>query len=92
MRLLHTMIRVGDLNRSIDFYTNILGMTKVAQEFMSKLIETSGHIVNISSISGCMPYPGGHVYGGTKAYTNQFSNNLRIDLLGTGVRVTDIAP
>jgi len=59
---------------------------------MPQLIEGKGHLVNISSISWHMPYPGGHVYGWTKSYVNQLSNNLRIDLLGTWVRITDIAP
>jgi 3-hydroxy acid dehydrogenase/malonic semialdehyde reductase len=51
-----------------------------------------GHIVNISSIAGKYPYPGGNVYGASKAFVQQFSRNLRTDLLGTQVRVTDIAP
>lgn len=49
-------------------------------------------IINIGSIAGQWPYPGSHVYGGTKAFVKQFSYNLRCDLLGTGVRVTDLAP
>ena len=71
---------------------NILWLVKIAKSFMPHLIEGQGHLVNISSISGVMPYPWGHVYGGTKSFVNQFSNNLRIDLLWTKVRVTDIAP
>ena len=49
-------------------------------------------IINIGSVAGHWPYPGGHVYGATKAFVEQFGYNLRCDLLGTGVRVTDIAP
>jgi sulfoacetaldehyde reductase len=49
-------------------------------------------IINIGSIAGQWPYPGSHVYGATKAFVKQFSHNLRCDLLGTGVRVTDLAP
>jgi len=71
---------------------NIMWLTKIAHSFMPQLIEGKGHLVNISSISWHMPYPGGHVYGWTKSYVNQLSNNLRIDLLGTWVRITDIAP
>jgi NADP-dependent 3-hydroxy acid dehydrogenase YdfG len=52
----------------------------------------SGHIVNISSTAASWPYPGGNVYGGTKAFVSQFSRNLRADLLGTRVRVTCIQP
>ncbi|HBS7982601.1 TPA: SDR family NAD(P)-dependent oxidoreductase [Klebsiella pneumoniae] len=49
-------------------------------------------IINIGSIAGQWPYPGSHVYGASKAFVKQFSYNLRCDLLGTGVRVTDLAP
>ena len=51
-----------------------------------------GHVVNIGSTAGEWPYPGGNVYGATKAFVRQFSYNLRADLLGTKVRVTDIEP
>jgi NADP-dependent 3-hydroxy acid dehydrogenase YdfG len=51
-----------------------------------------GHIVNIGSIAGDWPYPGGNVYGATKAFVKQFSRNLRADLFGTAVRVTNIEP
>ena len=49
-------------------------------------------IINVGSIAGQWPYPGSHVYGASKAFVKQFSYNLRCDLLGTGVRVTDLAP
>jgi 3-hydroxy acid dehydrogenase/malonic semialdehyde reductase len=52
----------------------------------------SGHAVNLGSIAGTYPYPGGNVYGATKAFVHQFSLNLRSDLHGTGVRVTCIEP
>jgi len=51
-----------------------------------------GHVVNIGSTAGRWPYPGGNVYGATKAFVEQFSRNLRADLLGTRVRVTHLAP
>ncbi|WP_114392063.1 SDR family oxidoreductase [Oleisolibacter albus] len=51
-----------------------------------------GHIINISSIAGSYPYPGGHVYCASKAFVTQFSLSLRADLTGTGVRVTSIEP
>ncbi|HVY16261.1 MAG TPA: SDR family NAD(P)-dependent oxidoreductase [Rhodopila sp.] len=51
-----------------------------------------GHIINIGSTAGTYPYPGGHVYGASKAFVKQFSLNLRADLIGTGVRVTDLEP
>ncbi|HXN16667.1 MAG TPA: SDR family NAD(P)-dependent oxidoreductase, partial [Usitatibacter sp.] len=51
-----------------------------------------GHIVNLGSIAAKYPYPGGNVYGATKAFVHQFSLNLRADLLGSAVRVTDVQP
>jgi len=51
-----------------------------------------GHVVNIGSIAATYPYPGGNVYGGTKAFAHQFSLGLRADLHGTRVRVTCIEP
>jgi 3-hydroxy acid dehydrogenase/malonic semialdehyde reductase len=51
-----------------------------------------GHVVNIGSTAGRWPYPGANVYGATKAFVDQFSLNLRADLLGTKVRVTVIDP
>src|SRR5919109_717011 len=51
-----------------------------------------GHVVNLGSVAGTYPYPGGNAYGGTKAFVHQFSLNLRSDLHGTGVRVTCIEP
>ncbi len=51
-----------------------------------------GHIVNISSVAAIYPYPGGDVYGASKAFVTQFSLNLRADLVGTAVRVTDLEP
>ncbi len=52
----------------------------------------SGQIINIGSISAIVPYKGGNVYGATKAFVRQFSRNLRTDLFGTGIRVTNIEP
>jgi len=52
----------------------------------------TGHVVNLGSIAGTYPYPGGNVYGATKAFVHQFSLNLRSDLHGTGVRVTCVEP
>jgi 3-hydroxy acid dehydrogenase/malonic semialdehyde reductase len=49
-------------------------------------------VVNIGSVAGSYPYPGGNVYGGTKAFVHQFTLNLKAELLGTGVRATSIEP
>jgi 3-hydroxy acid dehydrogenase/malonic semialdehyde reductase len=51
-----------------------------------------GHVINIGSVAGSYAYPGGNVYGGTKAFVQQFSRNLRADLLHTHVRVTCVEP
>jgi 3-hydroxy acid dehydrogenase/malonic semialdehyde reductase len=51
-----------------------------------------GHVVNIGSTAAEWPYPGANVYGASKAFVRQFSLNLRADLLGSLVRVTDIEP
>ncbi len=72
--------------------TNVLGLVNLTHALLPRLIENRGAIVNISSIAGSYPYPGGNVYGGTKAFVTQFSLGLRSDLHGTGVRVTSIEP
>jgi 3-hydroxy acid dehydrogenase / malonic semialdehyde reductase len=73
--------------------TNVKGLMYCTRFVLPGMVERNrGHIVNLGSIAGEFPYPGGHVYGGTKAFVHQFSNNLRADLLGTNIRVTDIAP
>ena len=51
-----------------------------------------GHVVNLGSVAGAYPYPGGNVYGATKAFVHQFSLNLRADLLGKNIRVTSVEP
>lgn len=73
--------------------TNINGLMYMTRSFLPQMVERkSGHIVNIGSIAGSWPYPGGNAYGATKAFVAQFSRNLRSDVHGTGVRVTNIEP
>jgi serine 3-dehydrogenase len=72
--------------------TNVTALVTMTRLLLPQLIERRGAIVNISSISGTHPYTGGNVYGGTKAFVTQFSANLRVDLHGTGVRVSNIEP
>ena len=85
-------VDLQDWHTMID--TNITGLVNVTHALLPTLIATGAgaSIVNIGSVAGHWPYPGGHVYGATKAFVEQFGYNLRCDLLGTGVRVTDIAP
>ena len=73
--------------------TNIKGLMYCTRQILPGMVQRRrGHIVNIGSVAGSTPYPGGNVYGATKAFVKQFSNNLRTDLLGTPVRVTNIEP
>lgn len=73
--------------------TNIIGLTYLTRRLLPAMVaRQSGYVINIGSIAGTYPYPGGNVYGATKAYVRQFSLNLRADLAGTGVRVSNIEP
>ena len=72
--------------------TNVLALVTVTRRLLPLLVERKGAIINIGSIAGSYPYPGGNTYGGTKAFVRQFSLGLRSDLHGTGVRVTSIEP
>lgn len=72
--------------------TNISGLIAITHKLLPRLVERKGAIINLSSVAATYPYPGGNVYGGTKAFVQQFSLGLRSDLHGTGVRVTSIEP
>ena len=82
---------LDDWEQMVD--TNCKGLMYVTRALLPGMIERGrGHVINIGSVAGEWPYPGGNVYGATKAFVRQFSLNLRADLLGTPVRVTDIEP
>ncbi|AUG98634.1 SDR family NAD(P)-dependent oxidoreductase [Pectobacteriaceae bacterium CE70] len=85
-------VALEDWHTMID--TNVTGLVNVTHALLPTLIKTGkgASIINIGSIAGQWPYPGSHVYGASKAFVKQFSYNLRCDLQGTGVRVTDLAP
>jgi 3-hydroxy acid dehydrogenase/malonic semialdehyde reductase len=73
--------------------TNCKGLVTCTRALLPGMVSRGrGHVVNIGSVAGTYPYPGGNVYGATKAFVHQFSLALRSDLLGTGVRVTSIEP
>ena len=72
--------------------TNVTGLVTITHRLLPTLIAQKGAIINISSVAATYPYPGGNVYGGTKAFVSQFSLGLRSDLHGTGVRVTSVEP
>lgn len=82
---------LDDWDTMID--TNCKGLTYCARALMPGMCARDrGHIVNLGSVAGTYPYPGGNAYGATKAFVQQFSLNLRADLLGYNVRVTDVEP
>ncbi len=83
--------QIEDWERCVDI--NIKGLLYCTHSVLPEMVErNSGHILNLGSIAGSYPYPGGNVYGGTKAFVHQFSLNLRADLLGSAVRVSCIEP
>ena len=83
--------KVEDFETMID--TNVKGLiysTKAVLPLLYK--QEKGYIFNLGSTAGSWPYPGSNVYGATKAFVKQFSLNLRNDLVGTNIRVTNIEP
>jgi 3-hydroxy acid dehydrogenase/malonic semialdehyde reductase len=73
--------------------TNCKGLVTVTRLLLPDMVARGrGTIISIGSVAGAYPYPGGNVYGATKAFVDQFTLNLRADLVGTGVRATNIAP
>lgn len=73
--------------------TNCKGLVTMTRLLLPDMVARgAGMIINIGSIAGTYPYPGGNAYGATKAFVDQFTRNLRADLVGTGVRATNIAP
>jgi 3-hydroxy acid dehydrogenase/malonic semialdehyde reductase len=73
--------------------TNITGLIHMTRAILPQMVaRNEGQILNLGSVAGEYPYPGGHVYGGSKAFVRQFSLNLRADLVGKNIRVTDIEP
>ena len=73
--------------------TNAKGLVTMTRAILPDMVaRDSGLIINIGSVAGETPYPGGNVYGATKAFVDQFTRNLRADLAGTGVRSTNLAP
>jgi NADP-dependent 3-hydroxy acid dehydrogenase YdfG len=73
--------------------TNINGMLYTVRAALPGMVaRDEGHVVLLGSVASDFPYPGGNVYGATKAFVKQFALNLRADLLGANVRVTNIEP
>ncbi|WP_410650977.1 SDR family oxidoreductase [Amycolatopsis sp. cmx-4-54] len=83
--------KLDDWDQMID--TNIKGLAHLTRALLPGMVERGrGHVINIGSVAGSYPYPGGNAYGATKAFVHQFGLNLRADLQGTGVRVTNVEP
>jgi 3-hydroxy acid dehydrogenase / malonic semialdehyde reductase len=82
---------VEDWDAMID--TNIKGVLHITRALLPGMTRRDrGHIINLGSVAGTYPYPGGNVYGATKAFVEQLSLNLRADLAGRRIRVTNIEP
>lgn len=82
---------MADWEQMVD--TNIKGLMYVTRAVTPGMAARGrGHVINLGSVAGEWPYPGGNVYGGTKAFVRQFSLNLRADLVGRGVRVSNVEP
>lgn len=83
--------KLDDWIQMID--TNVRGLAVLTRAVLPGMVaRRRGHVVNIGSVAAGYPYPGGNVYGGTKAFVHQFSLNLRADLVDKNVRVTVIEP
>jgi len=85
-----TQVDWSDIQTMID--TNIKWFTQVAHGVIPFLKETAWHMFNLSSVAGVECYDGGHVYGASKAYVKFLSKSLRLEVFGSGIRITDIAP
>lgn len=73
--------------------TNIKGLLYMTRGILPGMMARgTGHIVNLGSIAGHLVYPKGHVYNATKFAVRALNEALRIDTLGSGVRVTSIDP
>jgi len=82
---------LDDWDAMID--TNCKGLAYCTRAVLPGMVKRGyGHVINLGSIAGTYPYPGGNVYGATKAFVHQFSLDLRSDLQGSGVRVTSVEP
>jgi 3-hydroxy acid dehydrogenase/malonic semialdehyde reductase len=82
---------LSDWDEMVD--TNIKGLIYTVRAVLPGMVARDrGHVVTIGSVAADYPYAGGNVYGATKAFVKQFALNLRSDLLGKNVRVTNIEP
>src|SRR5262245_16237168 len=82
---------LDDWDQMVD--TNCKGLMYTTRAVLPGMVARGrGHVINLGSVAGNYPYPGGNVYGASKAFVHQFSLNLRSELHGTGIRVTCVEP
>ena len=73
--------------------TNCTGLVTLTRLILPGMRERGcGQVINIGSTAGSVAYAGGNVYGASKAFVHQFTNNLNADLVGSGVRATCVEP
>jgi NADP-dependent 3-hydroxy acid dehydrogenase YdfG len=73
--------------------TNVKGLLYVTRALLPGMVERGrGHVINIGSIAGHEVYPGGAVYCATKSAVGSITQGMRLDLMGTGVRVSTVDP
>jgi 3-hydroxy acid dehydrogenase / malonic semialdehyde reductase len=81
----------ADWDRMLD--TNVRGLLEVTRAIVPHMVQRgSGHVINIGSVAGHDTYPNGVVYCASKAAVDRISRGLRMELLGTGVRVSTVDP
>jgi 3-hydroxy acid dehydrogenase/malonic semialdehyde reductase len=83
---------VADWEAMID--TNVKGLLYLTRKIVPQMLENklNGHVINIGSTAGILAYPGGAVYCATKAAVKFISDGLRMDVVDTPIRVTNIQP
>lgn len=83
--------KISDWDEMID--TNVKGLLYMTRAVLPGMIERKeGHVINIGSIAGKWVYPKGNVYNASKFAVDALSQGMKMDLLGTPVRVTSIDP
>jgi 3-hydroxy acid dehydrogenase/malonic semialdehyde reductase len=85
------MANLDDWDAMVD--TNVRGLMYTIRALVPQMVAGGGgHVITMGSVAGLYPYPGGNVYGATKAFVAQLALNLRADLVAKGIRSTDIEP
>ena len=86
-----SLLRDADLTEMID--TNVTGFVRVTRAFLPGMIaRKQGHLIHLGSIAGEQVYEGGGIYCATKFALRAISRTLRLELVGTGIRCTEVAP